>query len=181
MRGRLVKVLGKYPGLSARRATSFATQHRARAAYRWSVDTSVYVRQGAATPRHRTGPVYVALRPAAASRLRQRLRTLSPETLSSPPGFVVCIVMPNLRVKRSITSGQQMSMAASQNKIGTIRSHSASPRISSPTSPRREGSTQATQNNKPIRNQRPSPRSHRCHKRTSTLFSCWEGDITQAL
>jgi phosphinothricin acetyltransferase len=51
MRGRLAKVLGPYPWLvceegGAVLGYAYATQHRERAAYRWSVDTSVYVRQG---------------------------------------------------------------------------------------------------------------------------------------
>jgi phosphinothricin acetyltransferase len=56
MKVRLVKVLGPYPWLVCEEGAevlgyAYATQHRARAAYRWSVDTSVYVRQG----RHRRG------------------------------------------------------------------------------------------------------------------------------
>jgi phosphinothricin acetyltransferase len=51
MRGRLVKVLGQYPWLicendGAVLGYAYATQHRERAAYRWSVDTAIYVRQG---------------------------------------------------------------------------------------------------------------------------------------
>jgi phosphinothricin acetyltransferase len=51
MRGRLAKVLGQYPWLLSEdggeaRGYVYATQHRERAAYRWSVDTTVYVRQG---------------------------------------------------------------------------------------------------------------------------------------
>jgi phosphinothricin acetyltransferase len=51
MRGRLEKVLGQYPWLvceddGALLGYVYATQHRERAAYRWSVDTTVYVRQG---------------------------------------------------------------------------------------------------------------------------------------
>ncbi len=51
MRGRLEKVLGQYPWLVCEdggevQGYAYATQHRERAAYRWSVDTSVYVRQG---------------------------------------------------------------------------------------------------------------------------------------
>jgi phosphinothricin acetyltransferase len=51
MRGRLAKVLGPYPWLVCEGGGevlgyAYATQHRERAAYRWSVDTSVYVRQG---------------------------------------------------------------------------------------------------------------------------------------
>lgn len=51
MRARLVKVLGQYPWLICEEdggllGYAYATQHRERAAYRWSVDTSVYVRQG---------------------------------------------------------------------------------------------------------------------------------------
>src|SRR5215831_5701186 len=50
MRGRLAKVLGQYPWLLCEDGGevlgyAYATQHRERAAYRWSVDTSVYVRQ----------------------------------------------------------------------------------------------------------------------------------------
>jgi phosphinothricin acetyltransferase len=50
MRSRLVKVLGQYPWLICEEGRevlgyAYATQHRERAAYRWSVDTSVYVRQ----------------------------------------------------------------------------------------------------------------------------------------
>jgi phosphinothricin acetyltransferase len=56
MRGRLLKVLAHYPWLLCEDAGEvlgyvYATQHRERAAYRWSVDTTVYVRQG----RHRGG------------------------------------------------------------------------------------------------------------------------------
>src|SRR6516162_9535624 len=48
---RLAKVLGQYPWLLSEDrgqvlGYAYATQHRERAAYRWSVDTSVYVRQG---------------------------------------------------------------------------------------------------------------------------------------
>jgi phosphinothricin acetyltransferase len=51
MRGRLIKVLGQYPWLvcadgSAILGYVYANQHRERAAYCWSVDTTVYVRQG---------------------------------------------------------------------------------------------------------------------------------------
>jgi L-amino acid N-acyltransferase YncA len=51
MRGRLAKVLGQYPWLVCEEGGEvlgyvYATQHRERAAYRWSVDTTVYVRQG---------------------------------------------------------------------------------------------------------------------------------------
>jgi phosphinothricin acetyltransferase len=51
MRGRLAKVLGQYPWLLCEDGGEvlgyvYATQHRERAAYRWSVDTAVYVRQG---------------------------------------------------------------------------------------------------------------------------------------
>jgi L-amino acid N-acyltransferase YncA len=51
MRGRLEKVLGQYPWLLCEEGGEvlgyvYATQHRERAAYRWSVDTAVYVRQG---------------------------------------------------------------------------------------------------------------------------------------
>jgi len=51
MRARLVKVLGQYPWLICEEdgdllGYAYATQHRERAAYRWSVDTSVYVREG---------------------------------------------------------------------------------------------------------------------------------------
>src|SRR5260370_32001318 len=50
MRGRLAKVLGQYPWLLCDDGGEvlgyvYATQHRERAAYRWSVDTTVYVRQ----------------------------------------------------------------------------------------------------------------------------------------
>lgn len=49
--GRLAKVLGQYPWLICEEGDevlgyAYSTQHRERAAYRWSVDTSVYVRQG---------------------------------------------------------------------------------------------------------------------------------------
>ncbi len=48
---RLGKVLGQYPWLLFEDGAEalgyvYATQHRERAAYRWSVDTAVYVRQG---------------------------------------------------------------------------------------------------------------------------------------
>lgn len=51
MRGRLAKVLGQHPWLLCDdegevQGYAYATQHRERAAYRWSVDTSVYIRQG---------------------------------------------------------------------------------------------------------------------------------------
>jgi phosphinothricin acetyltransferase len=51
MRHRLAKVLGPYPWLICADRDEvlgyvYATQHRERAAYRWSVDTTVYVRQG---------------------------------------------------------------------------------------------------------------------------------------
>lgn len=51
MRGRLAKVLRNYPWLVCEEGWevlgyAYATQHRERAAYRWSVDTTVYVRQG---------------------------------------------------------------------------------------------------------------------------------------
>jgi phosphinothricin acetyltransferase len=51
VRGRLTKVLGHYPWLLCEEGGevlgyAYATQHRERAAYRWSVDTAVYVRQG---------------------------------------------------------------------------------------------------------------------------------------
>ncbi len=51
VRGRLAKVLAAYPWLVCEDGGeilgyAYATQHRERAAYRWSVDTSVYVRQG---------------------------------------------------------------------------------------------------------------------------------------
>jgi phosphinothricin acetyltransferase len=51
MRGRLAKVLGQYPWLVCEDGGevlgyAYAAQHRERAAYRWSVDTTVYVRQG---------------------------------------------------------------------------------------------------------------------------------------
>jgi phosphinothricin acetyltransferase len=51
MRGRLANVLGQYPWLLCEGGGevlgyAYATQHRERAAYRWSVDTAVYVRQG---------------------------------------------------------------------------------------------------------------------------------------
>jgi phosphinothricin acetyltransferase len=56
MRGRLAKVLGQYPWLICDDGGevlgyAYATRHRERAAYRWSVDTTIYVRQG----RHRRG------------------------------------------------------------------------------------------------------------------------------
>jgi phosphinothricin acetyltransferase len=56
VRGRLAKVLALYPWLVFEDGGevlgyAYAGQHRERAAYRWSVDTSVYVRQG----RHRRG------------------------------------------------------------------------------------------------------------------------------
>jgi phosphinothricin acetyltransferase len=51
MRGRLVKILGPYPWLLCENGGEilgyvYAAQHRERPAYRWSVDTAVYVRQG---------------------------------------------------------------------------------------------------------------------------------------
>jgi phosphinothricin acetyltransferase len=51
MRTRLAKVLGPYPWLIGEDGEevlgyAYATQHRERAAYRWSVDTAIYVRQG---------------------------------------------------------------------------------------------------------------------------------------
>ena len=51
MRGRLAKVLGCYPWLLCEDGGellgyAYATRHREWAAYRWSVDTTIYVRQG---------------------------------------------------------------------------------------------------------------------------------------
>ena len=51
MRGRLATVLGPYPWLVCEEGGealgyAYATRHRERAAYGWSVDTAVYVRQG---------------------------------------------------------------------------------------------------------------------------------------
>jgi phosphinothricin acetyltransferase len=51
MRGRLAKVLAHYPWLLCEDGGEvlgyvYATQHRERAAYHWSVDTTIYVRQG---------------------------------------------------------------------------------------------------------------------------------------
>ncbi len=51
MRGRLAKVFGQYPWLLCEDGGEvlsyvYATQHRERAAYRWSADTAVYVQQG---------------------------------------------------------------------------------------------------------------------------------------
>jgi phosphinothricin acetyltransferase len=51
MRGRLAKVLALYPWLVCAEGGevlgyAYATRHRERAAYRWSVDISVYVHQG---------------------------------------------------------------------------------------------------------------------------------------
>jgi phosphinothricin acetyltransferase len=51
MRGRLAKVLGQYPWLICEDGAealgyAYASQHRERAAYRWSVDATVYVREG---------------------------------------------------------------------------------------------------------------------------------------
>jgi phosphinothricin acetyltransferase len=51
MRGRLAKVLAQYPWLVCEQDGEvlgyvYAGQHRERASYRWSVDTTVYVRQG---------------------------------------------------------------------------------------------------------------------------------------
>jgi L-amino acid N-acyltransferase YncA len=51
MRGRLAKVLEQYPWLVCEDGDeilgyAFAGRHRERAAYRWSVDTSIYIRQG---------------------------------------------------------------------------------------------------------------------------------------
>lgn len=56
MRGRLTKVLSQYPWLIFEDdgevlGYAYAAQHRERAAYCWSVDTTVYVRGG----RHRRG------------------------------------------------------------------------------------------------------------------------------
>ena len=51
VRGRMAKVLVQYPWLVCEEGGdvvgyAYATQHRERAAYRWSVDTSVYARRG---------------------------------------------------------------------------------------------------------------------------------------
>jgi phosphinothricin acetyltransferase len=51
MRGRVARVLAQYPWLVCEQGGEvlgyvYATQHRERAAYRWSVDTTVYVHQG---------------------------------------------------------------------------------------------------------------------------------------
>lgn len=56
IRARMVKLLGQYPWLICEETGqalgyAYASPHRERAAYRWSVDTSVYVRQG----QHRRG------------------------------------------------------------------------------------------------------------------------------
>ena len=56
MRSRIEKTLEQYPWLVCEDSGeivgyAYATRHRERAAYRWSVDTAVYVRQG----RHRRG------------------------------------------------------------------------------------------------------------------------------
>jgi phosphinothricin acetyltransferase len=56
IRGRLAKVLDQYPWLICADGEevagyAYATQHRERAAYRWSVDITIYVQQG----RHRRG------------------------------------------------------------------------------------------------------------------------------
>jgi phosphinothricin acetyltransferase len=56
MRGRMTKTLAQLPWLVCEQGGevlgyAYAGQHRERAAYRWSVDTSVYVRQG----NHRRG------------------------------------------------------------------------------------------------------------------------------
>jgi L-amino acid N-acyltransferase YncA len=56
MRGRIEKTLEHYPWLVCEESDQilgyvYATGHRERAAYRWSVDTAVYVRQG----QHRRG------------------------------------------------------------------------------------------------------------------------------
>ena len=51
MRGRLAKILGQYPWLICADGAevlgyAYASPHRERAAYCWSVDTTIYVRQG---------------------------------------------------------------------------------------------------------------------------------------
>ncbi len=51
MRQRLAKVLDQYPWLVCEsdgeiHGYAYATRHRERVAYRWSVDTTVYIRQG---------------------------------------------------------------------------------------------------------------------------------------
>lgn len=51
MRGRLTKILDQYPWLLCEDGGEvlgyvYASQHRVRAAYLWSVDTTVYIRQG---------------------------------------------------------------------------------------------------------------------------------------
>jgi phosphinothricin acetyltransferase len=56
MCGRLAKVLSQYPWLLCEDSGevlgyAYASQHRERAAYGWSIDTTVYIRQG----RHRRG------------------------------------------------------------------------------------------------------------------------------
>jgi L-amino acid N-acyltransferase YncA len=56
MRGRIEKTLEQYPWLVCEESGeilgyAYATRHRERAAYRWSIDTAVYVKQG----QHRRG------------------------------------------------------------------------------------------------------------------------------
>lgn len=63
MRRRLAKVLDRYPWLVCTIGSDilgyvYATQHRERAAYRWSVDTTVYVRKG--RQRHGVGKALYA-------------------------------------------------------------------------------------------------------------------------
>src|SRR5262249_59355590 len=97
MRGRMAKVLGRYPWLVCEQGGEvlgyvYATQHRERAAYRWSVDTTVYVRQG----RQRRGPgagvLHGAVGPAPPARLRQtppRPDPPQPAPRRPPPGAPV--------------------------------------------------------------------------------------------
>ena len=65
MRGRLVKVLGQHPWLVCEDGGEvlgyvYATQHRERAAYRWSVDTSSLRPAGTAAAGRWAGVVHVA-------------------------------------------------------------------------------------------------------------------------
>ena len=57
---------------------AYASPHRERAAYRWSVDVSVYVREGRRRGGTGPGPLYVALRHPAAPGLLQRRSPASP-------------------------------------------------------------------------------------------------------
>ena len=75
MRRRILKTLERFPWLICEdegdvTGYAYAGPHRERAAYAWSVDVSVYIREG----RRRSGPLRVAIRRPTAGGISQRLR-----------------------------------------------------------------------------------------------------------